>query len=55
MAFEPPDNPEPAPLGTTGIRYWCAAFMIALTCSVERGNTTAIGSPACEPVDLSRV
>ena len=54
MALLPPDRPEPAPRGTTGTRWACAAAITAETCSVVRGKTTANGSPACDPVDRSR-
>ena len=55
IALLPPESPEPAPRGTTGTRCSWAAAMTADTCSVVRGNTTANGSPAAEPVERSRV
>ncbi|SHU07235.1 Uncharacterised protein [Mycobacteroides abscessus subsp. abscessus] len=44
--MEPPDNPVPAPRGTTEI--WCALahLRVAETSSVLRGRTTASGIPA---------
>ena len=53
IALLPPLSPDPAPRGTTGTRYLCAAAITVVTCLVERGNTTPIGSPAMEPVERS--
>ena len=45
-AVAPPDNPLPAPRGTTATRCRLAHRSTACTSSVRRGRTTAIGFPA---------
>src|SRR5205823_1427690 len=46
----PPDNPVPAPRGTTGMLCLAAIFITAETCSVVEARTTASGmAPSMEP------
>lgn len=45
-AVAPPDNPVPAPRGTTGTRWAVAQRSTAWTSSVQRARTTASGVPA---------
>src|ERR1700731_1208331 len=45
-AVAPPDNPLPAPRGTTATRCWVAQRNTVCTSSVRSGRTTAIGFPA---------
>src|SRR3954463_3953454 len=45
-ALEPPDSPEPAPRGTTGIRCLAAQVTVAWTSAVRLAPAEAHGPPA---------
>jgi hypothetical protein len=45
-AVAPPDSPDPAPRGTTGIRPAAAQRIVAWTSAVHVARTTAMGQPA---------
>jgi hypothetical protein len=49
-----PASPEPAPRGTTGIPCRWASRITATTSAVERGKTTAAGTPAGASIAWSR-
>src|SRR3954468_6494590 len=45
-ALDPPDNPLPAPRGTTGTRCAAAQRTAICTCAASSARTTAAGVPA---------
>ena len=53
MALAAPDSPLRAPCGTTGTPHREATLSAAATCSVDRGSTTATGSPAGQNIARS--
>ena len=52
-ALDPPDNPLPAPRGTTGTPCSAAHRTAVCTCSASSARTTATGVPASGSWDLS--